>query len=126
MKEDYPEDWFATEKRDKKENKEVKVAEKNDEADEVAEEAVQQELFHFVHPALDEDEGWKVHKEVERLVKRYDVQDICRRLNQLKKENKVMLPTSVTKAFNELERLGLPTEKGGFNYKTFSKYYNVN
>lgn len=126
LKVDYPEDWFATEKRDKKENKEVKVAEKNDEADEVAEEAVQQELFHFVHPALDEDEGWKVHKEVERLVKRYDVQDICRRLNQLKKENKVMLPTSVTKAFNELERLGLPTEKGGFNYKTFSKYYNVN
>lgn len=123
LKVDYPEDWFATEKRDKKENKEVKVAEKNDEADEVAEEAVQQELFHFVHPALDEDEGWKVHKEVERLVKRYDVQDICRRLNQLKKENKVMLPTSVTKAFNELERLGLPTEKGGFNYKTFSKYY---
>lgn len=126
LKVDYPEDWFATEKRDKKENKEVKVAEKNDEADEVAEKAVQQELFHFVHPALDEDEGWKVHKEVERLVKRYDVQDICRRLNQLKKENKVMLPTSVTKAFNELERLGLPTEKGGFNYKTFSKYYNVN
>lgn len=126
LKVDYPEDWFATEKRDKKENKEVKVAEKNDEADEVAEEAVQQELFHFVHPALDEAEGWKVHKEVERLVKRYDVQDICRRLNQLKKENKVMLPTSVTKAFNELERLGLPTEKGGFNYKTFSKYYNVN
>lgn len=126
LKVDYPEDWFATEKRDKKENKEVKVAEKNAEADEVAEEAVQQELFHFVHPALDEDEGWKVHKEVERLVKRYDVQDICRRLNQLKKENKVMLPTSVTKAFNELERLGLPTEKGGFNYKTFSKYYNVN
>lgn len=122
----YPEDWFATEKRDKKENKEVKVAEKNGEADEVAEEAVQQKLFHFVHPALDEDEGWKVHKEVERLVKRYDVQDICRRLNQLKKENKVMLPTSTTKAFNELKRMGLPTEKGGFNYKTFSKYYKAN
>ena len=122
----YPEDWFATEKRDKKENKEVKVAEKNGEADEVAEEAVQQKLFHFVHPALDEAEGWKVHKEVERLVKRYDVQDICRRLNQLKKENKVMLPTSTTKAFNELKRMGLPTEKGGFNYKTFSKYYKAN
>lgn len=122
----YPEDWFATEKRDKKENKEVKVAEKKGEADEVAEEAVQQKLFHFVHPALDEDEGWKVHKEVERLVKRYDVQDICRRLNQLKKENKVMLPTSTTKAFNELKRMGLPTEKGGFNYKTFSKYYKAN
>ena len=96
------------------------------ETNEAAGEGFQKELFHFVHPALDEDEGWKVHKEVERLVKRYDVQDICRRLNQLKKENKVMLPTSVTKAFNELERLGLPTEKGGFNYKTFSKYYNVN
>lgn len=124
LKVDYPEDWFATEKRDKKENKEVKVAEKNDEADEVAEEAVQQELFHFVHPALDEDEGWKVHKEVERLVKRFDVQEICKRLNILKKEGKVLLPQNTKNAHEELIRMGMPIEKGGFGYKTFCKYYN--
>lgn len=124
LKVDYPEDWFATEKRDKKENKEVKVAEKNDEADEVAEEAVQQELFHFVHPALDEDEGWKVHKEVERLVKQFDVQEICKRLNILKKEGKVLLPQNTKNAHEELIRMGMPIEKGGFGYKTFCKYYN--
>lgn len=124
LKVDYPEDWFATEKRDKKENKEVKVAEKNDEADEVAEEAVQQELFHFVHPALDEDEGWKVHKEVERLVKQFDVQEICKRLNILKKEGKVLLPQKTKNAHEELIRMGMPIEKGGFGYKTFCKYYN--
>lgn len=124
LKVDYPEDWFATEKRDKKENKEVKVAEKNDEADEVAEEAVQQELFHFVHPALDEDEGWKVHKEVERLVKQFDVQEICKRLNILKKEGKVLLPQNTKNAYEELIRMGMPIEKGGFGYKTFCKYYN--
>ena len=124
LKVDYPEDWFATEKRDKKENKEVKVAEKNDEADEVAEEAVQQELFHFVHPALDEGEGWKVHKEAERLVKQFDVQEICKRLNILKKEGKVLLPQNTKNAHEELIRMGMPIEKGGFGYKTFCKYYN--
>lgn len=124
LKVDYPEDWFATKKRDKKENKEVKVAEKNGETDEASEEAVQKELFRFVHPALDEDEGWKVHREVENLVKRFDLQDICERLNQLKKEGKVLLPSNTTNALKELQRMGLPTEKRGFDYKTFSKKYN--
>ena len=119
-------DFFAEETEVTEENYEAEVTEKASETNEAAGEGFQKELFHFVHPALDEAEGWKVHKEVERLVKRYDVQDICRRLNQLKKENKVMLPTSTTKAFNELKRMGLPTEKGGFNYKTFSKYYKAN
>lgn len=45
-----------------------------------------------MHPALEEDEGWQVHREVERLVKLFDVQEICKRLNILKKEGKVLLP----------------------------------
>lgn len=56
------------------------------------EEAAKKELFRFVHPALEEEEEWRVHCEVERLVKRFDVQEICMRLNQLKKEGKVLLP----------------------------------
>ena len=117
-------DFFAEELEKTKENKEAEAAEKNGETDEASEEAVQKELFRFVHPALDEDEGWKVHKEVENLVKRFDLQDICERLNQLKKEGKVLLPSNTTNALKELQRMGLPTEKGGFNYKTFSKKYN--
>lgn len=129
LKVDYPEDWFATEKGDKNENKETKEAEKRreaDKADKTVGEDFQKELFHFVHPALEEDEGRKVDKEVENLVKRFDLQLICMRLNQLKKEGKVLLPSSPLKVFNELQRMGLPTDEKGFNYKTFCKYYNVN
>lgn len=124
LKVDYPEDWFATEKRDKKENYEAEVTEKASETNEAAGEGFQKELFHFVHPALDEDEGWKVHKEVERLVKQFDVQEICKRLNILKKEGKVLLPQNSKNAHEELIRMGMPIEKGGFGYKTFCKYYN--
>lgn len=94
------------------------------ETNEAAGEGFQKELFHFVHPALDEGEGWKVHKEVERLVKQFDVQEICKRLNILKKEGKVLLPQNTKNAHEELIRMGMPIEKGGFGYKTFCKYYN--
>ena len=30
----------------------------------------QEELFHFIHPSLDDEEGWKIHNEVKRLVRR--------------------------------------------------------
>mgnify|MGYP000049031849 FL=1 len=106
------------------ENYEVEVTEKASETNEAAGEGFQKELFHFVHPALDEDDGWKVHKEVERLVKQFDVQEICKRLNILKKEGKVLLPQNTKNAHEELIRMGMPIEKGGFGYKTFCKYYN--
>lgn len=85
------------------ENDEVEVDENSDEVDEDAEttepakttetieavgEAPKKELFRFVHPALEEEEEWRVHREVERLVKRFDVQEICMRLNQLKRRER--------------------------------------
>ena len=97
---------------------------KANEAKEAAGEGFQKELFHFVHPALEEDEGWQVHREVERVVKLFDVQEICKRLNILKKEGKVLLPQNTKNAHEELIRMGMPIEKGGFGYKTFCKYYN--
>lgn len=109
------------------ENYEADVREKANEANEANEaagEGFQKELFHFVHPALEEDEGWQVHREVERLVKQFDVQEICKRLNILKKEGKVLLPQNTKNAHEELIRMGMPIEKGGFGYKTFCKYYN--
>lgn len=121
------------------ENDEVEVDENSDEVDEDAEttepakttetieavgEAPKKELFRFVHPALEEKEEWRVHREVERLVKRFDVQEICMRLNQLKKEGKVLLPQNTRNAHEELIRMGMPTGKAGFEYKTFCKYYH--
>lgn len=117
-------DFFAEETEVTEENYEAEVTGKASETNEAAEEGFQKELFHFVHPALDEGEGWKVHKEVERLVKQFDVQEICKRLNILKKEGKVLLPQNTKNAHEELIRMGMPIEKGGFGYKTFCKYYN--
>ena len=117
-------DFFADETEVTEENYEAEVTEKASETNEAAGEGFQKELFHFVHPALDEDEGWKVHKEVERLVKQFDVQEICKRLNILKKEGKVLLPQNTKNAHEELIRMGMPIEKGRFGYKTFCKYYN--
>lgn len=102
----------------------AKVKEKSEEAVEHTEIAKPMEIFRFVHPALEEEEEWRVHREVERLVKRFDVQEICMRLNQLKKEGKVLLPQNTKNAHEELIRMGMPTEKAGFEYKTFCKYYN--
>ena len=87
-------------------------------------EALQKEIFRFVHPSLAESEEQMVNREVERLVKRFDMKEICIRLSQLKKDKKLLLPESPLKAYNELVRMGLPTNKGGFEYKTFCKYYN--
>lgn len=136
----FAEETVVTEENDKavvtEENNEAEVTEENDKAEmaeetEVAEEtfeaageASKKEIFRFVHPALEEEDGWKVHREVERLVKRFDVQEICMRLNQLKKEGKVLLPQNTKNAHEELKRMGMPTEKAGFEYKTFCKYYN--
>ena len=132
-------DFFAEETVVTEENDEVEVDENSDEVDEDAEttepakttetieavgEAPKKELFRFVHPALEEEEEWRVHREVERLVKRFDVQKICMRLNQLKKEGKVLLPQNTRNAHEELIRMGMPTGKAGFEYKTFCKYYH--
>ena len=111
-------------KEDKKNlNLSTKVK-KSEEAEEPAEIVKTKEIFRFVHPALEEEEGWRVHREVERLGKRFDMQEICMRLSQLKKEGKVLLPQNTKNAHEELKRMGMPAEKAGFEYKTFCKYYN--
>lgn len=104
--------------------KKVTKVKKSEEAEEPAEIVKPKEIFRFGHPALEEVEGWRVHREVERLVKRFDVQEICMRLSQLKKEGKVLLPQNTKNAHEELKRMGMPAEKTGFEYKTFCKYYN--
>ena len=82
-----------------------------------------EEMFHFVHPDLEDEEGWRVHDAMKRLVKRQGVQMICQYLTELKNENRVLLPPNPAAAYAELVRLGMPTS-AGFAEKTFDKYYN--
>ena len=81
-----------------------------------------EELFHFVHPELDETEAWRIHDAVKRIVKLQGIQMICQYLVQLKNEKKV-LPPNPSNAYTELVRMGMPNGEG-FNETTFRKYYN--
>ena len=82
----------------------------------------QEELFHFIHPSLDDEEGWKIHNEVKRLVARQGIQEICQYLSQLSAEKMILLPKMPSVAYEELVRMGMPSD-GGFNENTFRKYY---
>ena len=82
-----------------------------------------EELFHFVHPELDETEAWRIHDAVKRVVKLQGIQMICQYLTQLKNEKKALLPPSPSAAQAELVRMGMPDGEG-FNEATFRKYYN--
>lgn len=82
-----------------------------------------EELFHFIHPSVDEDQEWAIHCEVKRLVKRNGVQEICLYLKQMAAEKKVLLPQMPSVAYAELVRMGMPSGEG-FNESTFRKYYD--
>jgi hypothetical protein len=81
-----------------------------------------EEMFHFVHPELDEQEGWKIHNTVKRLVKHQKVMDICLYLKDLKAKGKVLLPQSPSTAYKELVRMGMPSGEG-YSEKHFSGSY---
>ena len=82
----------------------------------------EEELFHVIHPSLDDDEGWKIHNEVKRLVAHHGIQEICEYLRQLSAEKQILLPKMPSVAYEELVRMGMPSD-GGFNESTFRKYY---
>lgn len=82
-----------------------------------------EEMFHFVHPELDETEAWRIHDAIKRVVKLQGIQMICRYLTQLKNDKKVLLPLVPSAAYVELVRMGMP-DGDGFNETTFRKYYN--
>lgn len=82
-----------------------------------------EEIFHFIHPSVDSLQEWQVHDEVKRLVSRQGIQEICRHLLQMRKDNKILLPQSPSTAYTELVRMGMPHGEG-FNESTFRKYYS--
>ena len=86
------------------------------------EEKEQEELFHFVHPVVEDEEAWRIHQVVKRLVKAQSIQDICKYLNGMQAEKKILQPQSAEAAYKELVRMGM-SDKEGFSIKTFMKYY---
>jgi hypothetical protein len=82
-----------------------------------------EEMFHFVHPELADQEAWRIHDAVKRVVRRQGIQMICQYLAQLRSEKKVLLPPNPSAAYAELVRMGMPSGEG-FNETTFRKYYS--
>ena len=83
-----------------------------------------EEMFHFIHPAMDEEQERKIHNEVKRLVSKHGVQEICRYLRELESERKVLLPQMASVAYAELVRIGMPQGEG-YSEKYFMKHYNL-
>ena len=81
-----------------------------------------EERFHFIHPEIEDDEAWRIHKVIKRLVAHQKAKEICQYLYELKKERKLLLPDSSDVMYNELVRLGMPTGDG-YSKKYFSSCY---
>lgn len=80
------------------------------------------ELFRFIHPAMDEDQERKINNEVKRLVTKHGIQEICQYLYKMSSQEKILLPQNPGVAYKELTRIGMP-DGDGFTLKTFQKYY---
>ena len=76
----------------------------------------------FIHPSLDDEEGWKIHNELKRLVRRQSLADIIKHLRKLESKNIVLMPIVSSVAYDELVRLGMPNT-GGFSKEHFRKQY---
>ena len=80
------------------------------------------ELFHFIHPSVNEQEEMIIHNEVKRLVTKHGIQEICQYLYKMSSQEKILLPQNPGVAYKELTRIGMP-DGDGFTLKTFQKYY---
>ena len=100
---------------------------KEHEEDELKEERkmevdVEEERFHFIHPEIEDDEAWRIHDAVKRLVANQRVPEICAYLKEQKKKGMLMLPSIPSVMYNELVRLGMP-QGDGFTEKHFRNSY---
>jgi mannitol/fructose-specific phosphotransferase system IIA component (Ntr-type) len=83
----------------------------------------QEEVFKFIHPAVDSEETeWQIHNEIKRLVTKQGIQEICQYLKQMANEKRILLPQNAEKVYNELVRIGMPDGEG-YNLKTFRNCY---
>ena len=81
-----------------------------------------EERFHFVHPEIEDEEAWRIHQSIKRLVAYQKIPEICAYLKELKQKGKVLLPSVAAVMYNELVRLGMPTGNG-YSEKHFTNSY---
>lgn len=82
-----------------------------------------EEVFKFIHPAVDsEEEEWKIHNEIRRLVTKQGIPEICQYLKQMVVDKRILLPQNAEKMYNELVRIGMPNGDG-YTLKTFRNCY---
>lgn len=81
-----------------------------------------EELFHFIHPEIENEEAWRIHQAIKRLVVYQKIPEICAYLKELKQRGKVLLPSVSAVMYKELVRLGMPTGEG-YSEKHFSNSY---
>ena len=84
-----------------------------------------EELTFLIHPSVtQEQEKQKIHGELVNLVRNNSIVNICDHLKSMAKSKRILLPANPGNAMTELQRLGMPgTDKKGFSYKNFQKYY---
>lgn len=82
-----------------------------------------EERFHYIHVEIEDEEAWRIHDAIKRLVANYRVPEICNYLKEQKQKGKLMLPLNPSVMYNELVRLGMPNGEG-FSEKNFSNIYN--
>ena len=100
----------------------VKMDEGRSKKEDVRSKKEEEELFHFVHPEIEDEEAWQIHNAVKRLVTRQGIQEICNHLFEMKKDGKLLLPVSPMVAYEEVVRMGMPNGEG-YSLKTFQRYY---
>ena len=81
-----------------------------------------EERFHFVHPEIEDEEAWRIHDAVKRLVAYQKVPEICAYLKVQKMKEKLLLPPNPSFVYEELKRLGMPTGDG-YGEKYFAACY---
>ena len=85
---------------------------------------VKEELFHFIHPEIEDEEAWKIHRAIKRVVANQGIQEICQYLNHLSDTKKILLPINAEKMYNELVRLGMSCGEG-YSLKYFKNHYRI-
>ena len=81
-----------------------------------------EERFHFIHPEIEEEEAWRIHRAIKRVVAYQRIPEICDYLKELRLKFKVMLPPNPSIMYAELVRLGMPTGEG-YSEKHFYNSY---
>jgi len=80
------------------------------------------ELFHFIHPEIEEEEAYRIHNAMSRVVQYQKITEICAYLKELKDRRKVLLPESPNAVYIELRRIGMPSGEG-YTEKRFRNCY---